>query len=108
MQANKKKIVARVRSKISGTAIRPRLVVFRSNMHVYGQLIDDTKGVTIVAVADTEIKTAENRPEAVGKLLAEKALKKDIKTAVFDRRSYRYHGIVKAFAEGARAGGLKI
>lgn len=117
MKDTKQKIILRVRSKISGTESRPRLAVFKSNTHIYGQLIDDTKGLTLVAASDKEIKdaknkqslySAENKPEEVGKLLAVKALKKDIKTAVFDRRSYQYHGVVKSFAEGARAGGLKI
>lgn len=108
MLNNKSKTIKRVRSKIAGTSERPRLAVFRSNKHLSAQLIDDTKGVTIVAVSDSEIKGAKAMAENLGKLLAQKAIKKDIKTAVFDRRSYKYHGQIKALADGARAGGLKI
>ncbi len=105
----------RVRAKISGTAARPRLCVFRSAKHIYAQLIDDEKRKTIVAASDQELerktknekrKTKVEVAREVGKLIAEKALKKKIKEVVFDRGWYKYHGRVKAIAEGAREGGL--
>ncbi len=99
-----------VRSK--GTAERPRLVVNRTNRHVHAQLIDDTKGHTVVAVSSfgKEKMTGKKTEQAftAGELLAKKAVEKGIKTAKFDRRSSRFHGRVKAFAEGARKGGLTI
>ncbi len=104
----------RVRSKISGNKERPRFSVFRSNKHVFLQLIDDTQGKTLVSARDTEIKDGEkiqgkvNKAYETGKLLAKKALKLNIKKAVFDRGGYKYHGRVKAVAEGAREGGLKF
>lgn len=111
----------RVRAKVKGTSERPRLSVFRSHKHVWAQLIDDTQGKTIAAAGDMEIKSkikskkSEKPKEGrralagkVGELIAEKALKKKITTAVFDRGGYGYHGIVRAVAEGARGGGLKF
>lgn len=104
----------RVRGKISGTAERPRLNVFRSANHIYGQLIDDVKGVTLVAMSsndkDYKGKAGGNCEAAteVGKLLAQKAKKKGITQAVFDRGGYLYHGRVKALADGAREGGLEF
>lgn len=105
---------ARVRAKISGTAERPRLSVFRSAKHVRVQLIDDAVGRTLTAVLDTEIDRkalAKGKiavAEAVGKLLAERGIAAGIKTVVFDRGGYNYHGRVKAVADGARAGGLQF
>ncbi len=101
----------RVRAKISGTAKVPRLCVFRSLKHIYGQLIDDQKGKTLISVSDWEIEKKSKKTslaEEVGKLLAKKARGKKITKAVFDRAGYKYHGRVKALAEGARVGGLKI
>jgi large subunit ribosomal protein L18 len=101
----------RVRAKIHGTAKRPRLSVFRSLKHISAQLIDDDKGVTLVMASDAEIKgkaASVEVAETIGKNLAAAALKKNIKTVVFDRGSYAYHGKVKAVAAGARAGGLKF
>ncbi len=106
----------RVRAKISGTAQRPRLSVFRSHRGLYVQLIDDAKGHTLVSAHSREIKKAatgsKNRRVQIayelGKLLAEKAKEKGIVQAVFDRGGYKYHGRVKAIAEGARQGGLNI
>lgn len=102
----------RVRSKISGSAERPRLSVFRSNKHIYAQLIDDGKSETLAAASDVEVaKTSLSKAEAafeVGKILAKKALKSGIKKVVFDRGGYKYHGRVKALAEGAREGGLRF
>lgn len=111
MLDRKTRTIHRVRAKISGSAERPRIAFFRSNLHLSAQLIDDVKGVTLAAVSDKEIKDAKNNLEgatAIGKLMAKKALELKIASAVFDRRSYRYHGKVKAFVEGAREGGLKI
>ncbi|MCH7729932.1 50S ribosomal protein L18 [Patescibacteria group bacterium] len=105
----------RTRAKIKGTAERPRLSVFRSNKHVYAQLIDDTRGVVLLSVSDK--KLAENKKEGkkkkevaqmIGEAIAEKAKKKKIKKVVFDRGAYKYHGRVEAVAEGARRGGLKF
>jgi large subunit ribosomal protein L18 len=110
----KKKRKARVRAKIKGTAKRPRLSVFRSNRGTYAQLIDDGKGQTLVAASEKEIKKEASgkvkvaRAGLVGELLATKAAKKKIKKAVFDRGAYRFHGRVKALAEGARKKGLSF
>lgn len=101
----------RVRAKISGTAKRPRLNVFRSNTGMYLQLIDDDNGVTLVSAHTKEIKNIKKKSEAseaLGKLLAEKALAKNIKSVVFDRGGNLYTGRIKAAAEGARAGGLEF
>ena len=103
----------RVRGKISGTAERPRLDVFRSAKHIYAQVIDDVQGVTLAAASTTEKDFSEyggNKEAArkVGKLIAERALAKGVETVVFDRGGYVYHGRVKELAEGAREGGLKF
>ena len=101
----------RIRAKIKGTAECPRLSVFRGLKHLYVQLIDDEAGRTLVSARDVEIKKPGKKSEvalAVGKLLAEKALARQIKQAVFDRAGRRYHGRVKAVADGARAGGLEF
>lgn len=103
----------RIRRKISGTASRPRLSVFRSNKYIYAQLIDDEKGATVVDVmkAAKEVDpkmTRSQQSHELGKLLAEKALKKKISSAVFDRGGYRYHGRIKMLCEGAREGGLTL
>lgn len=105
--------VRRVRATISGTADRPRLAVFRSLKHISAQLIDDVAKHTLVSASDRELTNAKTKKktekaELIGKLLAEKAGKKGIVSAVFDRRSYKYHGRVKSVADGARAGGLKF
>ena len=132
----------RIRAKISGTAKMPRLCVFRSNKHIYAQLINDEKGDVLVSATDQELKEPHTRiPKleqssvrgtaslvqdkqktkiekartgkiaiayGVGKLIAEKALKKKVKKVIFDRGGFDYHGRVKAVAEGAREGGLKF
>lgn len=110
---SRKKRHKRVRAKISGTADRPRLNVFRSLNNIYAQLIDDTKGVTLVAAStlgDGLKGKGGNKQAAreVGKILAKKALDKGIEQVVFDRAGYLYHGRVKELAEGAREGGLKF
>lgn len=101
----------RVRRKISGTAERPRLSVYRSNVHIYAQLIDDDEGRTLAAADSREVGEAENRKDAarkVGELIARKASDAGIETVVFDRGGNRYHGRIAALAEGAREGGLKL
>ncbi len=104
----------RVRQKVTGTAERPRLVVFRSLKHIYAQLINDDLGVTLLGLGDTSegirIEGAGKvvRGKAVGKLLAEKAKAAGITRVVFDRAGYRYHGRVQAVADGAREGGLEF
>jgi len=99
---------ARVRSKISGSAARPRLSVYRSNKGMFLQLVDDTTGRTLASAAMKEVKAASKveSGKELGKLIAQKAKGQKINQAVFDRGSYRYHGRVKAVAEGAREGGL--
>ncbi len=100
-----------VRKKISGTTERPRLSVFRSNTGIYAQIIDDVKGVTLAAASSLELgKKSVNieNSKSVGKKLAEKAVASGIQSIVFDRNGYLYHGNIKAFAEGAREGGLKF
>ena len=103
---------ARVRGKISGTAERPRLSVFRSEKNIYAQIIDDVAGNTLVAASSVEkdFGPGSNKEAArkVGKLIAERALAKGIEEVVFDRGGYIYHGRVKERAEGAREGGLKF
>ena len=103
----------RVRGKISGTAECPRLNVFRSTKNIYAQIIDDVKGVTLVAASslDKEFNGNGGNKEAarkVGELIAKRAAEKGISQVVFDRGGYLYHGRVKALAEGAREGGLKF
>ncbi|HEX6617284.1 MAG TPA: 50S ribosomal protein L18 [Gemmatimonadales bacterium] len=104
----------RVRQKLAGTAERPRLVVFRSLKHIYAQLVDDDRGVTLMGLGDTSegVQVEGNgkvaRGKAVGKLLAERAKAAGITRVVFDRAGYRYHGRVQAVADGAREGGLEF
>jgi large subunit ribosomal protein L18 len=103
----------RVRRKISGTAECPRLCVFRSNTNVYAQIIDDVAGKTLVSAStlDKDVKTKHANKEAakeVGTLIAKKAAEKNIKTVVFDRGGYIYHGVIKELAEAAREGGLEF
>lgn len=104
---------ARVRGKISGTAERPRLAVYRSLSHIYAQIIDDTKGVTLCAASTTEKDFKEYggnvaAAKAVGEMIAKRAADKKITEVVFDRGGYVYTGRVQALAEGAREGGLKF
>ena len=100
----------RVRNKVTGTPERPRLVVFRSLKHIYAQIVDDTQMRTMMTVSDLNIekgKKAERAAE-VGKLIAEKAKAAGVTRVVFDRAGYRYHGRIKAVADGARKGGLEF
>ena len=103
----------RVRGKVSGTAQRPRLNVFRSTNHIYAQLIDDVQGVTLAAASTLDKESAgygvnKEAAKKVGQLIAKKAADKGITEVVFDRGGYIYHGRVKELAEGAREGGLKF
>ena len=101
----------RVRRKISGTAQLPRLSVYRSNVHIYAQLIDDGAGHTLVAADSREVGEAESRTEAarkVGELVARRAAEAGIEAVVFDRGGNKYHGRIAALAEGARSGGLRL
>jgi large subunit ribosomal protein L18 len=110
-RAHKNKRRARIRRKIFGTAERPRLSVYRSNVHIYAQLIDDLEGHTIVAADSREVEGAENRTDMarkVGELIARRADDAEIENVVFDRGGNMYHGRVAALAEGARSGGLKL
>lgn len=114
----RKRRQARVRKHLSGLPERPRLNVFRSLNHIYAQVIDDTKGVTLVSASslDSNIRAAEiaagkgktERASLVGKLVAERALKAGITQVVFDRGGYKYHGRVKALADASREAGLKF
>ncbi len=100
-----------IRKKVFGTAQRPRLTVFRSNQHIYAQLIDDERGLTL-ASASSNADGISGKPveasKAVGAKLAENAKEAGIEAVVFDRNGFRYHGRVKALADGARTGGLQV
>ena len=101
----------RVRRKVAGTAERPRLSVYRSNMNIYAQLVDDDAGNTLAAADSREVKETENRKDAarkVGALIAQRAVEAGVEVAVFDRGGNKYHGRIAALAEGAREGGLKL
>ncbi len=112
--ATRRKRHARVRAKLSGTEARPRLNVFRSNKHVYAQLIDDVNGVTIASAStldkDFGLESTSNLEAAqkVGELVAKRAVEKGISSIVFDRGGYLYHGRVKALADAARENGLQF
>ena len=104
---------SRIRGKIAGTAERPRLAVYRSNLGIYAQLVDDAEGKTLTSVGWKQLPksfkgTKTDQAKEVGKLLADRAKKAGYETVVFDRAGYLYHGRVKALAEGAREGGLKF
>ena len=119
-QQKQKRRHKRVRAKVFGINKIPRLCVFRSNKHIYAQLVNDEKAQIIAIASDFEVKKSKignknksftrkvNVAFKVGELIAQKALKKEIKKVVFDRGGYKYHGRVKAIAEGAREGGLKF
>ena len=103
---------SRVREKIRGSAARPRLAVFRSLTHIYAQLVDDDTGRTLAAASSKESKDAKAKriesAKSVGTLLADRAKQKGVTEVVFDRGGYRYHGRVKALADGVRAAGVKV
>ena len=110
-RAHREKRRKRVRRKIAGTAERPRLSVYRSNVNTYAQLIDDDAARTLAAADSREVGEAENRKDAarkVGELIARRAQEAGIEVAVFDRGGNKYHGRIAALAEGAREGGLKL
>lgn len=101
----------RAKAKIKGIKDIPRLSVFRSNKGIYAQIIDDKKGSTVVGASTQEVKDNKNKIESakeVGKLLAEKALEKNIKKVIFDKSFYKYHGRIKALADAAREAGLEF
>ena len=110
------RIHERIRKKLNGTEARPRLCVFRSNKHIYAQIVDDSKGSTLVAActrdveAKSEVKSGGNvvAAKAVGKMVAKRAIDKGISAVLFDRGGYIYHGRVKALADAAREAGLKF
>jgi large subunit ribosomal protein L18 len=112
--ASRKKRHARVRAKLSGTAARPRLNVFRSNKHVYAQIIDDMSGVTLASAStiekDLNLESTSNVEAAklVGELVAKRAVEKGITAVVFDRGGYLYHGRIQALADAARENGLQF
>jgi large subunit ribosomal protein L18 len=113
-QALRLKRKKRIRKKMSGTEDRPRMSVFRSAKHIYSQIIDDTKGVTLVTASTTEKEVIENQKfenktaaaAYIGQLIATRAAEKGIKSVVFDRNGFLYHGRVKAVSDGARKAGL--
>lgn len=105
----------RIRKKVNGTAERPRLVVFRSNMHIYAQIVNDLEGATLVSASTLQLAKSEpglhcnkEGAERVGKEIARLAKEKNISKVVFDRNGYIYHGRIKAVADGAREGGLEF
>lgn len=109
----REKRIRKIKTKISGTALRPRLVVFRSLRHIHASLIDDQKSTTIVSASDFDLKRVKyikrtQQAFKVGQKLAERVIKKKIKTVVFDKRGYKFHGRIKALADGARKGGIKF
>jgi large subunit ribosomal protein L18 len=115
--AARRRLKRSIRLRLSGTTECPRLTVYRSLRHVYAQIVDDSQGKTLISVSDLSKDLREQFQGAkgqsavgkiVGKLAAQKALEKNIKVVVFDRNGYRYHGVVKAMADGAREGGLKF
>jgi large subunit ribosomal protein L18 len=112
--AVRKKRHARIRAKISGTPERPRLTVFRSNKHIYAQLIDDTNGVTVASAStldkEVSVESSSNSEAAVkvGELVAKRAIEKGYKSVVFDRSGYLYHGRIQALADAARETGLEF
>ncbi len=103
---------ARVREKVRGSAARPRLAVFRSLTHIYAQLVDDDAGKTLAAASSLDTKEAKGKrtelAKSVGTLLGDRAKQKGVTEVVFDRGGYRYHGRVKALADGVRAAGVKV
>jgi len=114
---NRRRTKKHIRLQMSGSAQRPRLSVFRSLRHVYAQLVDDDQGKTLIGVSDLSAELAEQRKSAkgqvavgklVGQFMARKALEQKIAQVVFDRNGFRYHGVIKAVADGAREGGLKL
>ncbi len=113
MKVNKKdkrnRLHRKVRAKISGTDLLPRVSVYRSNVHMYAQVIDDAAGKTIFGSSDKNLKgTKSEKAYALGQLVAETIIKSGIKTALFDRGGFKYHGRIQKVAEGLRAGGVTV
>ena len=110
--AVRQRIHARIREKLAGTEVRPRLNVYRSLNHIYAQVIDDQKGETLVSASTLQLKLKSGGNVAaakeIGKAVAEKAVAKGVKRVVFDRGGYLYHGRIKALADAAREGGLNF
>jgi large subunit ribosomal protein L18 len=110
------RIHKRIRKRLEGSPVRPRLAVFRSNKHIYAQVIDDSKGTTVTAASTLDVDAKKDlkhggnvaAAKAVGKLVAERAKAKGVETVLFDRGGYLYHGRIKALAEAAREAGLKF
>jgi large subunit ribosomal protein L18 len=110
------RIHKRIRKRLEGSQARPRLAVFRSNKHIYAQVIDDSKGTTVTAASTLDVDAKKDlkrggniaAAKAVGKLVAERAKAKGVETVLFDRGGYLYHGRIKALAEAAREAGLKF
>lgn len=107
--------VTRIRKKLRATSNRPRLTVFRSNVNIYAQIVDDSKATTLVSASSKELKATQSmvgkkmeQAQEVGALIAKKAMDKKIKEVVFDKGAYKFHGRVKALAESAREGGLQF
>lgn len=111
-QKRRRRVHRGIRKKVHGTPVRPRLSVYRSNQYIYAQLIDDIEGHTLASASTKEDDVDGDEPmeaaHEAGKMLAERAREKDINKVVFDRSGYRYHGRVRALAEGAREGGLQF
>ncbi len=108
-QKKRQKRHKKIRARVFGTKVKPRLCVFKSGRHIYAQLIDDEKGKTVAAASDFDFKKIKTgKAKEIGKSIAKKANDLKITKAVFDRGGYKYHGQVKALAEGAREGGLKF
>ena len=113
LKKHRLKRVRRIRAKVKTVAVRPRLTVFRSNQWIYAQVIDDSKGKTLAAASEREIKpeakaTKVEKAKLVGELVADRAIKNKVKQVVFDRGAYKFHGRVKALATGAREKGLQF
>lgn len=105
--ARRERRIHKIRKTVQGTSARPRLVVYRSNKGMYAQLIDDTQGFTIAAASSRGLKGKKSElAKQTGATLASQAIEKGIKSVVFDRNGYLYHGRIKALADGAREGGL--
>jgi large subunit ribosomal protein L18 len=108
----RQRIHFRIRQKLDGTAVRPRLNVYRSLNHIYAQVIDDSEGVTVVSASTVQTKTKAGgniaAAKEIGRLVAERAREKGIKKVVFDRGGYLYHGRIKALADAAREAGLEF
>ena len=114
---HRQRLKRHIRLRLSGTTERPRLTVYRSIKHVYAQIVDDSAGKTVISVSDVskelkdqfkDLKGQVALAKQVGKLVAQKAIAKNIKRVVFDRNGYLYHGVVKAMADAAREGGLEF